>query len=258
MSATEAHVAITRRPGPALERCELTHLARAGIDLERAEDQHRCYRAALAELGCRVVDLEPLAEHPDGPFVEDVAVVLDEIAVLPTLGASSRRGESASIAAVLRDWRAIEALEVGTLDGGDVLVHGSTLYVGRSTRTSHGALRALAHLVLPHGYRVKAVEVSGILHLKSALTLLDEESALVSRRFVNLERVRGLELVDVHPAEPRAGCALRVGDGLIASSSFPRTSEILARRGHRVIELELDEFEKAEAGATCLSLLISP
>jgi dimethylargininase len=255
MPTSAAPVAITRRPGPELARCELTHLARTGIDLARAAAQHERFRATLVELGCLLVDLESLAEHPDAPFVEDVAVVLDDLAILPTPGASSRRGESASIAAVLREWRRTERLEAGTLDGGDVLVHGTTLYVGRSSRTSHAALRALAHLVLPHGYRVKAVEVSGILHLKSALTLLDEATALVSRRALNLERVRDLELVDVHPAEPRAACVLRAGDALIVSASFPRTGEILARRGGNVIALELDEFEKAEAGPTCLALL---
>ena len=248
--------AITRRPGPELADCELTHLARGAIDLERAREQHAGYRAALERAGCRLVDLPELPGHADAPFVEDPALVLDELAVLPVVGAESRRGEQESLAQVLAEHRELVRMQAPTtLDGGDVLYAGDTLYVGWSRRTNHAGLKALAHLVLPYGYGVKAVEVKGCLHLKTALTALDPETLLAHRRWVNLERARGQRVLEVDPSEPFAANVLRVGTRLFAAAEHPRTNERIRAAGFELEELELSEFAKAEAGLTCLSLV---
>jgi dimethylargininase len=250
------HVAITRLPGPELAACELTWRAREPIDVERAAEEHGAFRAVLARLGCDVVALPPLAGHPDATFVEDVAVVLDELAVLPVLGAASRRGESASIATALSAWRTVVALEEGHLDGGDVLAVEDVLYVGQSRRTNHAALKALAHLVLSHGLRVKAAPVRGALHLKTACTRVGTETLLVNREWVDLGRVRDLEILEVPRTEPFGANVLSVGGTLVVPSAHPRTADLLASHGARIETVELTELSKAEAGPTCLALLL--
>lgn len=248
--------AITRRPGVALARCELTHLAREPIDPERALEQHAAYRAALEGAGCRLIDLPELPEHPDAPFVEDPVLVLDELAILPCAGAGSRAGEQASLIPTLERHRELVRMEAPTtLEGGDVLRTGDTLYVGWSKRTNHPGLKALAHLVIEYGYAVKAIEVRGCLHLKTALTALDHDTLLANKRWVNLERVRGKRILAVDPREPFGGNVLRVGERLFASSAYPRTNERIRAAGFEIDELELGEFHKAEAGLTCLSVL---
>jgi dimethylargininase len=249
-------IALTREPGRSLARCVLTHIAREPIDVERAAAQHGAYIACLRDLGCRVVELPALDEHPDATFVEDTALVLDDVAVITRPGAPERRGECPSIAAALARYRPLRELhEPSTLDGGDVLRVGHVLYVGLSRRTNHAGLKELAHLVLEHGYRVKAVDVRGVLHLKSACTHLGRSVLLVNREWLSLERLAGFELVDVDPSEPFAANALAVGDAVVMASEFPRTAERVARAGFDVRCVELAELHKAEAGVTCSSLI---
>ncbi len=252
-------VAIVRPPDASLARCELTHVARRPIDVERALAQHAAYVAALESLGCTILALPPLADQPDAAFVEDAAVVLDDVAIVPNMGAPSRRAESASVAAALAQHRPIERMSEGTtLDGGDVLRMGDTLYVGWSSRTNHAGLRELAHRVLPHGLAVKAVEVRGCLHLKTACTRLDDDTLLARPRWVSLERVRGVRVLAAPDEEPFGANVVALDGGVIVPAEHPRTAELLAGAGHRVVPIELDELAKAEAGPTCLSLLFSP
>lgn len=249
-------IALVRRPAGALSSCELLHQSRSPVVLEEALEEHAGYVAALERLGLAVVELEPLPEHPDAAFVEDCAVVLDEVAVIPIPGAPSRRGEVTSIRAALEPHRrCVDMLPPTTLDGGDVLSADDTLFVGWSTRTNHAGLRALAHLVLEEGLRVKAVEVRGALHLKTAASDLGEGRLLVDPRMLNLERIRELELVEVPASEPQGANVLRVGQDVILSDSAPQTAELLTRHGLRVHPLPLTSFERMEAGPTCLSIV---
>lgn len=251
-------IALTRAPGPELAACELTHVPRRPIDGARAREEHAAYCALLAELGGEVRALARLPEHPDAAFVEDCAVVLDEVAVIPRLGAPSRRGESASVAAALGGLRELVFLEEPTtLDGGDVLVLDDVLLVGQSARTNQAALKRLAHALLPFGYRVKAADVRGALHLKTACTRIGPERLLAHRACVDLHRVQGFEIVDVPSAEPFGANVLAVADTLVVPASCPRTAELLARLGHAVRTVALDELQKAEAGPTCLSLIVT-
>jgi len=244
--------ALTRWIGPELEACELTHLDRADIDVEAAHAEHVAYLDALRELCDEVVELPSLPEHPDGCFVEDAALVLDECVVLTRPGASARRGEVEALAPHLPKDRELLSLEDPcTLDGGDVLVCGETVYVGWSTRTNHAGLKQLAHLLLPHGYRVKAVEVTGCLHLKSALTLVAPGLLLANPAWANLGRVSGAELLVVAPEEPAAANALAIGAGVVYPEEFPRTADLLANKGLSLKTVPTVELQKAEAGVTC-------
>lgn len=248
--------ALVRELSDGLERCELSHLPRAPIDPQRAAAEHAAYVAALAARGLEVIRLPALPGFPDAVFVEDCAVVLDEVAVVARPGASSRRGEVASVAAALAPHRACVALEEpATLEGGDVLVCGEVVYVGWSRRTNHAGLKRFAHLVLEHGYTTKAVEVQGCLHLKSALTRLDDARLLANPAFANLERVRGLEVVPVHPTEPLGANVLALAGALVVSSAYPRTNERLARLGYELVEVELGELHKMESAVTCSSIV---
>lgn len=249
--------ALLRKPGLELERCALTFVERRPIDVARARAQHAAYAAALERAGWEPVWLPRMPDHADATFVEDAAVVLPELAVLPRLGDDRRRAESESVRAALAGLRPLLELKAPTtLDGGDVLVVESVVYVGQSRRTNHAALKALAHALLEHGYSVKAVEVLRCLHLKTACTSLGGERVLANPRWIDMHRMRGIEVVEAHPDEPFGANVLALDDRVLASASHPRTNEGLARLGYQVEALELDELEKAEAGVTCLGILV--
>jgi dimethylargininase len=243
---------------PTLVRCELSFREREPIDLERATAQHAAYAALLRSLGLDVVELPADPAFPDCCFVEDTAVVLDELALLTRPGAVSRRGEVAAIEPALARYRAIETTPPpATLEGGDVLRVGRTLYVGRSARTNQAGIARLAAVAEPLGYRVVPVPVLGCLHLKSAVTALDQERVLLNRAWLDPSPLRGLELVDVAPEEPGAANVLRVAGLVIGHPGFPRTLERVAALGYAVRPLDVSEFLKAEAALTCKSLLLS-
>ncbi|MEE8468445.1 MAG: arginine deiminase-related protein [Planctomycetota bacterium] len=248
--------ALVRRPGADLSACELTHLEREPVDALRAAQQHAAYVTALRELGVQVTELEPLDGHPDALFVEDCALVLDEIAVLCRPGVASRRGEVASLEPHLALHRELVHIEEpGTLEGGDLVVIEGVVHVGWSGRTNHAGLKMLAHLLLEHGYLVKAAEVHGCLHLKSALSHLGDGRVLANRHWANLERVRASEVLEVDPSEPFGANVLKVGEILLCSASYPRTNQRLSAAGYELRVLELDELHKMEAAVTCPSLV---
>ncbi len=250
-------VAITRRPGPSMEGCELTHLAREPIDVARVAEQHERYSALLAELGCRVVELPPEPDCPDAVFVEDTAVVLDELAVLTRPGAASRRVEVPSIGRALAPYRECVAVEApGTLDGGDVLRLGRRLFVGEATRSNAAGAERLRTLVEPHGYTVETVPIRGCLHLKSAACALGDDLVLVQESWVDPTAFGEVEVLLTDPAEEGAANVVRLDGGLIHPEGFPRTSARLEAAGLAVHTLPYDELQKAEGAVTCCSLLL--
>ena len=249
--------ALVRKPGLELERCALTFVERLPIDVARAREQHAAYVAALERAGWEVSFLPRMPDHADATFVEDAAVVLPELAVIPRLGDDRRRGETDSVRAALEPLRPLLELKPPTtLDGGDVLPVESVVYVGQSRRTNHAGLQALAHALFEHGYSVKAVEVLRCLHLKTACTSLGGDRVLANPSWIDMRRMRGIEMIEVHPDEPFGANVLALDQHVLASASHPRTNEGLARLGYTVETLELAELEKAEAGVTCLGILI--
>lgn len=252
-----ALIALTRDVSPAIAECELTHLERMPIDLERARAQHTTYERCLEAAGCVVHRLEADAEMPDSVFIEDIAVVFDEIAVITRPGAVCRRAEIPAVADAVSQHRPVRRVEPpGTLDGGDVLVVGRTVFVGYSGRTNSAGIGQLRCTLRPLGYEVREVDVRGCLHLKSAITAAWEELLLVNRAWIPGADLSGFECLDVHPDEPYAANVLRFADRVIHAAAFPRTGECLRQRGVRVESIDLSELAKAEGAVTCCSILI--
>jgi len=251
-------IAITRKVSPAMARCELTHLARSPIDLELAASQHEAYERALSKLGCCVVSLPAAPDLPDSVFVEDTAVVVDEVAVITRPGARSRRPETASGAAVLAKYRTVVTIEApGRLDGGDVLRLGRRVLVGLTDRTNREGIVQLGALLSPHGYVVEAVPVSGCLHLKSAVTQVAPDTVLVNAAWVDPSVFSSFTRIEVDPGEPYAANALLVGDTVLYPEAFPYTAAQLDRAGVRIATVEVSELAKAEGAVTCCSILLS-
>jgi dimethylargininase len=249
-------IAITREVSRSIAQCELTHLSRVQIDLDLARTQHRRYKQALAELGCQVVSLPEQPDLPDSVFVEDVAIVLDEFAVVTRPGAESRRLETGPVASKLGEYLKLGFIEEpGTLDGGDVLRVGRTLYVGLSGRSNRAAIAQLGELVATFGYSVKAVDVSGCLHLKSAVSQVADDTLLANPRWVNPADFGAVNLLEVDPTEVYAANALLIGERIIYPTSFPRTRQRLEQRGVRVVAVDVSELQKAEGAVTCCSLV---
>src|SRR5262249_37128779 len=238
---------------------ELTHLARTPIDFERARAQHCAYEQALIAAGGVVECLESDAEMPDSVFVEDVAIVFDELALITRPGAASRRRETAAVANALAAYRRLEGIEPpATVDGGGGLVVGRDVFVGLSTRTNDAAVDQMRRILESHGYTVHPLAVRGCLHLKSAVTALDDARLLVNRSWLNGERFDRFTLVDVDPTEPMAANALRLPDRIIFPTAFPRTAERLTACGFRLEMVDASELAKAEGAVTCCSLIVRP
>lgn len=249
-------IAITRQVSPNINQCELSFHERQPIDIKRAVNQHTAYEELLSELGLRLVRLAAEPELPDAVFVEDPAVVVDEVAVISRMGAASRRPEAKSLAEALSRYRRLAYLiEPATLDGGDVMRIGRTVYVGVSARTNREGIQQITTLLNPHGYEVKPVEVRGCLHLKSGCSYVGNDTVLVNRDWIDSRTLQAVELIDVPKTEPAAANALPVNDVVILPLSFPKTRALLEQRGFQVRSLDLSELQKAEAGVTCTSLI---
>ena len=250
--------ALVRDVSPEIGRCELSHLERLTIDSARAARQHRAYLRALAAAGCAIEQLPPTPDLPDGVFVEDTAVVLDELAVITRPGAVSRRAETVTVANALRRHRPIESIgEPATLDGGDVLVCGRTLFVGLTARTTTQGAAELARITVPAGYAVRTVPVTGCLHLKSAVTEVGDRTLLINPAWVDPCLFEDYRLIHIDPREPFGANALRIGNAVIYATEFPGTGKRLRDQGFEVLEVEASELAKAEGGVTCCSLLLS-
>ncbi|HZR24305.1 MAG TPA: arginine deiminase family protein [Vicinamibacterales bacterium] len=250
-------IAITRAISSSLANCELTHLDRVPIDLARARAQHADYERALTDAGYRVERLTADEDMPDSVFVEDVAVVFDELAIITRPGAESRRREVPAVAAALRRYRPLQTIVApGTVDGGDVMTVGTRVFVGLSSRTNGDGIAQMRAILAPHGYRVDAVTVSGCLHLKSAVTAVSDRALVINRAWIDAQLFDGFELIDVDPSEPTAANVVRLEDRLIVPSAFPRTAERLRARGFRVVAVDASEVAKAEGAVTCCSLLL--
>ena len=252
--------AITREVSPAINRCELSFHTRQPIDIARAVQQHEAYKNCLSELGIDLTSLPAEPDLPDSVFVEDAAVVTDEIAIVTRPGMLSRRPETAAIGQALAAHRPVKFItEPGTLDGGDVLRIGKTLFVGRTARTNDAAIGQLRELLRPHGYEVKPVDVTGCLHLKSGCSYIGNNTVLVNRSWIDASPFESFDLLDIPDDEPAAANALLIGDNVIIAASFPATAALLRDRGFHVRTVDVSELQKAEAGVTCCSLIfLSP
>lgn len=250
--------AITRAVSRSINDCELTFHQRQPIDVARAAIQHRAYEECLRELGVRVISLAEEPDLPDAVFVEDAAIVVDEIAIMTSMGAASRRTETESLARVLSEYRPVKYLEApATLDGGDVMRINRTLFVGASSRTNADGIDQLRKILAPFDYQVRAVEVTGCLHLKSACTYIGRNSILINRVWIDSSQLEGFELIDVPATEPNAANALLIDDVVIIPDTFPQARAMLEDRGFSVRVVNVSELQKAEGGVTCKSVIFN-
>lgn len=252
-------LAITREVSPRFNDCEITHIERTPIDLDTARAQHDEYIQVLKRLGCKVIELPAQANLPDSVFVEDTAIVLTEVAVITRPGADSRKPETESIAQALTPLKKLVFLqEPASLDGGDVLVLGKKIYVGLSTRSNQEAVGQLNRLLNEYGYSATGIAMHDCLHLKTAVTQVDNDALLINKNWVDTHHFNGFRLIEVDPDEPFAANCLPVGESIVFPTAFPRTRAKLEAAGYQVTAVDVSELAKAEGAVTCCSLILAP
>ena len=249
-------IAITRLVSRSIVNCELTHLERIPIDIERARLQHHAYEETLRGLGVEVHSLPEEPDLPDSVFVEDTAIVLDECALLTRPGAASRRPETGSITRTLAPYRSLFTIQApGTLDGGDVLTVGKMIFVGLSSRSNQAAINQMQRFLAPYNYTVKGVQVTGCLHLKSAVALVTADTLLVNPAWVGKFNFPGMKFIEIDPSEQYAANALMVGGTVLYQPAYPKTRANLETAGISPILVDESELGKAEGALTCCSLI---
>ena len=234
----------------------VTYGEREPADAARAAEQHDAYVAALAGAGWQISEVAPADELPDSAFVEDTVVVCGDLAVLARPGAVERRAEVAGTEEAVRalGLEVARIEEPGTLDGGDVLTVGTTLYVGRGGRTNEEGIGALARAVAPRGFDVVTVPLRDVLHLKSAVTALPDGTVIAADP--SLVDTAPLPPLLTVPEEAGSHVVPLGGDTVLMASSAPRSAELFADLGLEVIAVDIGEFEKMEGCVTCLSVLV--
>lgn len=250
-------IAITRHISSRFNECEITHIERTPINLEIARSQHEAYVRALAELGCQVIELPEETELPDSVFVEDTAFILPEVAVITRPGANSRKPEVETIIPALSPYRPLlHVATPATVDGGDVLVAGKQIFVGMSTRSNREVVIQLNALLEDFGYKVWGVELRDCLHLKTAVTRVNDQTLLINKAWVDASNFPGYDLIEIDASEPFAANCLPVRGKIIYPTTFPKTRNLLENKGFRITPVDLSELAKAEGAVTCCSLII--
>ena len=246
--------ALVRRPGDRLAEGLVTHIERSSIDLDLARRQWDGYVAALHDEGWETIEVPPADDCPDAVFVEDTVVVYGDLAVISRPGADERKPETAAVEETLRGegYRIAHIESPGTLDGGDVLKHDGTVWVGQGGRTNESGLEQLASHVAEFGADVVGVPLTKVLHLKSAVTALPDGTVVGYPPLVDDPDVWPT-LIEV-PEEPGSHVVLLDDRTVLMSTSAPRTAELYAARGLRVVAVDLTEYEKLEGCVTCLSV----
>ncbi|MFF0205606.1 dimethylargininase [Streptomyces sp. NPDC005017] len=246
--------ALVRRPGPRLAEGLVTHIERAEVDAGLAAEQWEAYTEALRENGWETVEVDPADDCPDAVFVEDTVVMYRNVALISRPGAESRRAETAAVEEAVAslgcsvNW----VWEPGTLDGGDVLKIGDTIFVGRGGRTNADGVQQLRAAFEPLGARVVAVPVSKVLHLKSAVTALPDGTVVGHIPMMDQPSLFGRFLPV--PEESGAHVVLLGGDKLLMAASAPKTAELYRSLGYSPVVVDISEFEKLEGCVTCLSV----
>ena len=250
-------IAITRDVSLRFNECEITHIERTPIDVEVARLQHHQYVQALKILGCDVIELPAESDLPDSVFVEDTAFILPEVAVITRPGAASRKPETESIIQTLMPLIELLRLrEPASLDGGDVLVLGKQIYIGLSTRSNQNAIDQLNELLNDYDYSATGVQMHDCLHLKSAVTRVDDTTLLIHSNWVDTHHFEDFNCIEVDPSEPFAANCLPIGDSIIFPTDFPKTRAKLEEAGFKVVTVDVSELAKAEGAVTCCSLII--
>jgi dimethylargininase len=238
--------------------CQLTYCQREKIDYDKACAQLEAYRQLLRALNVDLLELDATDSHPDCCFVQDTAVVLDEICVIASMGAPSRAQETLAAERLLAQYRPTRRmLPPATLDGGDVVQMGRRLFVGVSTRTNARGIARLDELVQPFGYIVVPVKISGALHLTTGCGIVDDETVILNPRWLDANAFKGIRQLHVSEDEPWAANTVRVGSTVCVEQQAPRTIDLLQKYVSNIATLDISEFHKAEGSLSCLSLLFN-
>ncbi len=250
--------ALTLTPSSSMNEtnCELLFMKPQAIDTGLALSQHSKYCQCLEDLGFEVTRLPAIAELPDSVFIEDPVVLLDEVAVLTLPFSPSRKGEVPNIEKFISGLGKTERIiPPGTMEGGDVLKIGRTLYVGISNQTNQEGFNQFRSFVEPFGYKVIPVKVQGALHLKTAATALDDRTLLMNPDWIDAQPFRDFRIVEVPRDEPFGGNIIAVGRRVLMHEGFVQTCHTVKSLGFEVSLVNISEFLKAEAGLTCMSVL---
>jgi len=251
-------IALTHEISPEINRCELSYINRKPIDFNLAVKQHERYCDMMRTEGLKVVEMSMNLKYPDSTFVEDTAVVVDELAVMANMGAESRRREVNGVESELKKYRDISHIKhPATLDGGDVLRVGRNIYVGITPRTNNRGAECLASALTPFGYNVRPVTVKDCLHFKSACTAIDNQTLLVNPEWIDRNEFEGFKILNIDKSEPWAANTLRIGNNIYIHAGFTKTAEKLQKLGFSVKTIDISELIKAEAGLTCSSIIFN-
>ncbi len=246
--------ALARKPSPSFTNALSGHPQKHQINYPLACEQHLAYTEALKQAGAEVVTLEPLAGFPDSCFIEDTAVIFERKALICSMQAETRRGETASVAEAIKNYRTIQHLKPpATVDGGDILVTPDTVFVGQSSRTNKEAVEALSATCkkpcLP-------VTVKRGLHLKSAVSFLGGNLLVIDPASIDASPFKSFEWIEVEESERYAANCLALGKFVLMPAGYPKVADQIRSHGFQTLELEMSEFEKADGAITCLSLII--
>jgi dimethylargininase len=249
-------VALVRRPSSKMAEGITTHIDRVPADSALAARQHAAYVDAVADAGWNVREVPAADDLPDCAFVEDTVVVFDDLAVVTRPGAVGRRPEVAATEEVVRSLglQLARIEDPGTLDGGDILQVGDTVYAGRGGRTNAEGIRQLRRHAATRGRTVVPVALRDVLHLKSAITALPDGTFIAS----DMSRYdpAPFPTLRVVPEEAGSHVVLMGGGTILMSASAPRSAEMFDDLGFDVITVDIGEFEKREGCVTCLSVLV--
>lgn len=256
--AKQKKIAITRPVSESIVDCELTFMDRNPINLDKAAMQHAEYETCLADMGCEIVRLPSEPELPDAVFVEDTSVVLDEIAIVTASRAENRIQEIQTVEPLLSQYRDLKHLELpAILDGGDIIVIDKAVFIGRSSRSNDIAFFQLAEILKPFGYDVIRVKLQNCLHLKTGCTYIGNRTVLINPDWVDISSFSDFTILKIDKKEAWASNTIEINGVVLCSSKFPRTNSILEKSGVDIKPVDISEFQKAEAGLTCMSLIFA-
>lgn len=248
--------AITRGVSKNIARCELTYRSREEIDYPKAANQLEQYCELLRRWNVHLMTIPGSDSYPDSCFVQDTAIVLDEVCIIASMGATARRGEVSEVERLITPLRKIRRiLQPATLDGGDVVQIGKRLFVGLSRRSNARGISALGGIVEPLGYTVVPVAVNGGLHLTTGCGVINDETVLLNPRWLDADAFKGLRQLHVAEAEPWAANTIRIKESVCLEEGASRTIDLVQPYAGNIETLDISEFRKAEGSLSCLSLI---
>lgn len=246
--------AITRKPGQDFAH-GITTSNLGTPSYELLLEQHSAYIETLRSLGLDVIVLDPLLDYPDAYFVEDIAVVTPDVAIITNPGAESRRGEADTIESILAEYRETLRIQApGTVDGGDVLMVGTHFFIGISDRTNRTGAEQLTSILAAYGNALTVVSVHSGLHLKSSVNYVGQNTLLTTEGYADVDQFREYDKIVVDKSEKYAANTVLIDNSLIIPKGFPKTRERLLTLDLNIIELDVSEMRKMDGGLTCMSV----